>query len=402
MNGGAVCWGNNEFGQLGDGSTQNHARPTPVSGLNSHVIALAAGDYHTCGLLTTGEVRCWGQNTAGQLGNGSRTQQNTPVAVTGLPRPATALGAGWNHTCAILDSGALYCWGANADGQLGDGSTTDQAAPVAVIGLEANVLSVIGGGQHTCALQATPNGTTAFCWGSNWNGALGDGTTNSHRTPVAVVGLRPGVMALAAGSHSTCAIVEPVAGAGRVQCWGVNRAGQLGDGTLLYRTQPTLVSNLPSPVTAVSTGGEHSCAIQGDKLFCWGANGYWQLGVTDRGLSTLPVAVPDLATAVQAVRAGKNHTCAVAISGSLFCWGNNWAGQLGNAGGRGCTQLRHQARKRLLLGRQLGRSLGRRYTDKPTYTGSRAGASRDRDRYRRWSSPFMCLDRRWRPPLLGV
>lgn len=335
VGGGVFCWGNNEFGQLGDGSTQNHARPTPVSSLNSTVIALAAGDYHTCGLLTTGEVRCWGQNTAGQLGNSSRDQQATPVTVNNLPRPVIALSAGWNHTCAILasgevTSGELRCWGANADGQLGDGTTNDQTTPVTVVGLNANVLSVTGGGQHTCALQATTDGTTAFCWGSNWNGALGDGTTNGHHTPIAVIGLRAGVTALAAGAHSTCALVETVAGAGRVQCWGVNRAGQLGDGTLLYRAQPTLVSDLPPLLTAVSAGGEHSCAIQGEKLLCWGANGYWQLGVTDRGYSTRPIAVNALSTAIQAVDAGKNHTCAITTPGSLFCWGNNWIGQLGN------------------------------------------------------------------------
>ncbi|MFZ4656048.1 MAG: C13 family peptidase [Caldilineaceae bacterium] len=328
--GGAVfCWGSNEYGQVGDGTEAHRATPTPVSGLESGVIALAAGMEHTCALRTTGAIFCWGRNQSGQLGNGvagDEAKQNTPVAVN-LDKIATAITAGREHTCARLQSGGVICWGANGEGQLGDGSTTMRATPVTVGNLTTGVTAIVAGGFHTCALQTT-GATTAFCWGGNWRGALGNGAVN-RSTPVEVLGLRAGVAALAAGGHHTCAVVDALSGRGSVQCWGENYKGQLGDGEALYRSQPTTVSNLPAPVTRVAAGGEHVCAVGTAKLSCWGLNWAGQLGLAASEISNMPVEVPNITTP-NAVTTGSSHSCALTQQGGLYCWGWNSYGQLGN------------------------------------------------------------------------
>ncbi|MEZ4730316.1 MAG: C13 family peptidase [Caldilineaceae bacterium] len=333
--GGVLCWGDNEWGQLGDNTQVAHAIPTSVAGLPGGVTALTAGDYHTCALTTAGAVRCWGGNHYGQLGDGTQTTQPLPVTVNTLGVRVIAMTAGNLHTCAILVTGGLLCWGANGYGQLGDGLTDNRLSPAAVVGLSANVVAVAGGGSHTCALQSISGVAQAFCWGANWHGALGDGTLNNHVTPVAVVGLRPGGTALAAGGSHTCALINsgaPPENAPEngVQCWGSSRYGQLGDSTPLYNATPSPVSDLPTGVVTVAVGEHHTCALQNSRLFCWGANGHGQLAIGDYGDTNLPKPVVGLTDTVTAVTAGKYHTCTLTTAGALFCWGGNGYGQLGN------------------------------------------------------------------------
>jgi alpha-tubulin suppressor-like RCC1 family protein len=185
--GSVQCWGANDSGELGNGTTTGHELPEPVTGV-AGAIAIASGFNHVCALLDdgtgNGSVVCWGSNQYGQLGNDSTTDSATAVAVAGLG-PVLAIAAGYNHTCALLRDASARCWGWNAAGQLGDGTTTDRRLPTAIVGL-SNVIAIAGGGFHTCAAAT---GGTISCWGSNDSGQLGDGTTENHSTPVLVAGI---------------------------------------------------------------------------------------------------------------------------------------------------------------------------------------------------------------------
>lgn len=322
---GAVqCWGSNAYGQLGDNSFVIRSAPVAVSGLASGVASVGAGWIHSCALTSAGGVRCWGANFDGQLGNGSTTTSAVPVNTTGLTAGVAVLSVGQGHNCAVTTAGALKCWGANSYGQLGDGTTTARSTPIDVTGLGSGVASVATGNGHTCA-QMTSGGVK--CWGANANGQLGDGTTTSRLTPVDVSGLPSGISAIVAGYLSTCAITS----SGTMKCWGYNAFGQLGDGTSTQRTTPVDVVGV-SGVAEIAAGWYHTCARRTDgALVCWGANVSGQLGVGGRTNVSTPPTTPTLSNGVQHVAAGGNgQTCVIAGSASgIFCWGNNASGQLG-------------------------------------------------------------------------
>jgi hypothetical protein len=290
--------------------------------------AVAGGRFHTCA-LKGGQVYCWGRNGNGQLGDGTYTNRITPTLVADGAMGnsgVTAVAAGAFHTCAIK-SGALYCWGYNFYGQLGDGTTTDSSTPVAVTNMGSGVTAVAAGSDHTCALK----GGQVYCWGYNGRGMLGDGTYTNRITPTLVADGamgNSGVTAVAAGLVHTCALKG-----GQVYCWGYNSYGQLGDGTRTDRATPALVADGAmgnNGVTAVAAGWYHTCAIKSGALYCWGQNGSGQLGNgTYGGYYTTPVAVTNMGSGAAAVAADLNHTCAIK-SGALYCWGANSSGELGD------------------------------------------------------------------------
>jgi len=220
------CWGVNDMGELGDGTTTNGASAVDVQGVTA-AVAVAAGDAHTCVVIAGGTVSCWGSDSNGQLGASVDGSSTSPVVVSGISGAVT-VAAGGAHSCALLAGGTVQCWGSNANGQLGNNSTTDSSTPVVVSGLTGAV-AITAGGASTCALLA--NGTVK-CWGLNTSGQLGDNTTTQRLTPVAVhgvgnVGTLGNVIAVEAGSSHTCALLA----SGTVKCWGQNLNGELGNGT---------------------------------------------------------------------------------------------------------------------------------------------------------------------------
>jgi alpha-tubulin suppressor-like RCC1 family protein len=235
--------------------------PSVVSPERSQV---AAGYRHTCALTGDGAVVCWGNGEYGTLGNGATTNSNAPVEVSGLASGVSAIDSGFYHACALTSDGRVTCWGNNERGQLGDGTTSNSSIPVEVDGLAGGVTAIAAGGGHTCAIGSDEG---VKCWGNNEAGQLGDGTTTDSGVPVDVADLASGVSAIAAGAAHTCALTS----FGGVMCWGADQLGQLGNGTDPGGFVPVNVSGLGSGVSAIAAGGVHSCALTNSRdVKCWG------------------------------------------------------------------------------------------------------------------------------------
>ena len=236
---GLKCWGNGSYGKLGDGTTDPRSTPVEIFPSASGVIAVSLGDVSSCALFTGGSVRCWGDNGSGQLGTGDTTDSLSPTPVPTLTSGVVAISVGENltlsgqasHACALMTDGSVKCWGDNSAGQIGDGTTTQRLVPTAVVGLPAPAVGISAGAKHTCAVLDTG---ALYCWGLNASQQLGDGTTTPRPQPTQVYGLSSGIAAVAAGSFHTCAMTTT----SDVKCWGDNVYGQLGDGTNFARSQP--------------------------------------------------------------------------------------------------------------------------------------------------------------------
>ena len=271
-----------------------------------------------------GAVYCWGINDNGQLGDGSKVERHTAVQVVNITTATSVSARHGDHACATLADGTVQCWGSNGDGQLADGTTIYRLTPVLVSGITTATSVSAGGsmsGSHTCAMLADG---TVQSWGYNGNGQLGDGTTTDRLTPVLVSGITTATSVSAGGGH-TCATLAD----GTVQCWGYNDKGQLGDGTTTHRPTPVLVSGITT-ATSVSTGGAHTCAMLADgTVQCWGYNLDGRLGDGTKTNRLTPVLVSGITTATS-VSAGGSHNCAMLADGTVQCWGVNVNGQLGD------------------------------------------------------------------------
>lgn len=333
------CWGANNLGQLGNGTRQDNARPQQVPGLQN-VKALAAGGDHSCALQEDGSIQCWGAGELGQLGQGRFGDSLVPVAVQGLDSAAVNVVAGRSHTCAIAEDGKVRCWGSNASGQLSRPTTGADAVvssrlPLLIPGLGGSATVLGAGGDHTCAarVQGAPR-----CWGANAQGQLGNGSVGATGTALNVVGLRGTVVALAGGNTHSCAIVDT----GDMFCWGSNAQGELGTGTASADPSPAAVPTTAltgRDYTALSLGDKFSCALaplrvqQLGTAQCWGQNTRGELGQDPTAVATsaTPLAVRTLNLFdFVALGSGDGHTCAIDASDRIRCWGVNADGQLGN------------------------------------------------------------------------
>jgi alpha-tubulin suppressor-like RCC1 family protein len=304
--------------------------PVAISGL-SGVAAISAGTGYSCAALVDGTAACLGDNSVGELGNGTITNSSTPVAVTGLTGATAIAAAGGTstmHSCAALTGGAVSCWGFNGSGELGNGTMTSSRSAVAVSGL-SGAMALAAGASSSCALVS---GGSVSCWGLNPAGA-------NQLVPTSVPGLSNGgaiAIDVNGGGDHGCALMSD----GTVKCWGSNSAGELGNGSTNNSSTAVTVSGVSS-ATAVATGLQHACAVvSGGAVVCWGLNAQGQLGNgtttgQDAGACAssncweTPVAVPGLSGAI-AVVAGVYHTCALLSDGNVKCWGANANGELGN------------------------------------------------------------------------
>lgn len=343
--GSVLCWGSDQHGQLGDGSRpdgtglEDQVAPVDVLGFLAGAKAVAAGFRHTCALTALGGVKCWGNDEYGQVGDGNGASIEpigAPVQVVGLESGVLAITAGNSHSCALMQTGGVKCWGSDERGQLGNGGSNDSgdnpnhATPVDVVGLPAAVKEIAAGGFHTCALLQT--GAVA-CWGGDSNGQVGDGgviePNGKVQTPV-VLGSMPGALHISTGFGHTCAVTSGQS----AMCWGWNAMGQLGNGSVVgERSSPTAVVDLTNNIEAINAGFYHSCAIKvGGMAVCWGANDEGQVGNDrPRDEEPRPMDVIDLGAAAQ-IAGGSSHTCAVTTTGRVKCWGADGNGQLGDGG----------------------------------------------------------------------
>lgn len=316
------CWGNNPNGLLGNNSqVSTSAAPVDATILSGPFVDVAGGySGHMCALKNDGTVWCWGLGSNGQLGNGSNASSRTAVQATGLT-DVVSLIAGYRHTCATKANGSMWCWG--QAGTIGDGSSVNKNTPQPVNGMESGVIGMAAGNSYSCA---TKSDGSAWCWGSNGNGRLGDGTTTTSFVPVRVKNVT-NLIAMTGGYDHTCATRADRT----VWCWGAALNGQLGNGvTSGDFLEPLQVPGIDN-VWVLSTGDHHNCAVKLDRTaWCWGKNNHGQLGngLTANASGVVQVLNMDNVTSISAI--GYTHTCATRSDGSAWCWGENNYGQLGN------------------------------------------------------------------------
>jgi len=331
--GGLHCWGQNFSGQLGDGTTTNSAIPVVVPGLTG-VTSVSAGRVHTCA-LTQGVVKCWGDGSDGQLGNGTTNSSPTPVPVillSAFSNQPVAVAVGADFSCAqmlnaVTGASTVRCWGGNSAGQVGSGSASAQVfTPATVSGL-TGVTHLTAGSYFACAVT----GGTVRCWGSGVNGQFGNGGSVSSSVPVAAAtGITTATMVTAGGAH-VCAANGST---GDAWCWGDRTFGQVGDGVVgpSPRTSPYYfgASFRPTKIYAANAG---NCAVVSGQAFCWGLNNQGQLGNVGQptGNSALPLPVTGQSSGVATMAAGLNHACSINTAGAISCWGDNTLGQRGSA-----------------------------------------------------------------------
>ena len=321
------CWGDNVFGEIGDGTKLE--RLTPFVAMGGRTLAsLSAGDLHNCGRATAGVAYCWGDNSSGQLGSGDTTGRTSAIATLGGMSFA-AVSAGGSHSCGLTTAGVAFCWGANSSGELGVGDTTMRTTPVQVLGA-LRFAQVSAGAHHTCGVTTAG---AAYCWGDNSLGELGDSIGGplfpyaaKQTSPVAVVG-GLSFAAVSAGFTHTCGVTT----AGLAYCWGNGSA--VGDGagdTVLARSNPVAVVG-GFRFLSVSAGWAHTCGVATSNLaYCWGDNSAGQLGDGTKTERNSPVEVLGGLRFVM-VSAGAFHTCGVTTEGTVYCWGGNDFGTLGDA-----------------------------------------------------------------------
>jgi alpha-tubulin suppressor-like RCC1 family protein/predicted Ser/Thr protein kinase len=350
--GSVFCWGSNSDGQLGsEGEDSPAPRSVDNSGAikGRKLTRLSVGGSHACALDDQGLAYCWGSNSQGQVGiTGDVRQSSVPAAVSRSGDLAgvhlVLIGASGDTTCALDDAGQLYCWGENSNGQFGNGTFQGSRTPQKVSWTGAlagrSLKRIAVGSDHSCGTDAAGN---AYCWGANAHGQLGDGTTRDSPVPVAVANVdgfrQERYDSTSVAGAATCGWTRP----GKLACWGQGDQGQIGNGGVSDSATPQIVdfqSNpSASPILRMATAGSFACAISqnGRELSCWGANSSGQLGNGSTSDSTTPtrvrpIALPDSAGFAR-ISVGPETACALAVPRQLWCWGSDYHGMLGTGGG---------------------------------------------------------------------
>jgi alpha-tubulin suppressor-like RCC1 family protein len=324
------CWGSTQFGQVGNGQLTPGAAPfSEVTGVGGPVAQVSAGKFHTCVVTAVGSVMCWGNGSSGRLGTGNQDSTASPSIVADAGESFRQVSAGGAHTCALTVSQRIYCWGVGTDGQVGDGEIAASLVPAREYTLAADWALVSAGDDHSCGQKADGRW---FCWGDGQYGQIGNDSTLARSIPTQVGAW----MQMSAAFDHTCA----VRGNGKLYCWGAGALARLGNGIdTANRATPTLVAGGFEDWTRVSAGAEHSCAIRSDgSLYCWGNQADGRVG---NGFTTNTISSPSLVQQLSqpsivvwnSISAGSRHTCGAANVGATlvaYCWGNNLYGRLGN------------------------------------------------------------------------
>jgi alpha-tubulin suppressor-like RCC1 family protein len=322
--GGVRCWGANDFGQLGNGTTSASTYPVPVTGLTSGVAYVTVGIQYACALTTSGGVRCWGKGAI--VGDGTGNNATAPVIPVGLGSGVRSVSAGFSHACALLDDGTVKCWGGNPQGQLGDGTRTRSLVPQTVPGL-TGIVQLSTGGVHTCVVTGSQG---VRCWGYDAYGQVGNGASaptpdGDVLTPTDVPGVS-NVASLSTGGYHTCVTLLD----GTAECWGQNTNGQLGDGSGVNQLAPVVVAAAAGALSRLVAGAYNTCGITpAGAAVCWGAGGQGQIGDGASVDRLVPTAVAGAASGTTALGVGRFGICRVDGSGLLTCWGGNLWGQTG-------------------------------------------------------------------------
>lgn len=367
------CWGGNDRGQLGDGTTSDRLRPVRVTKADGSsltgVTAISVGVDHSCAVTSLGNAWCWGDNSEGELGDGGTTERHRAVRVTraggrSLTR-VTAIYAVGHHTCAVTSVGAAWCWGSNTFGWLGDGTTIERHRAVRVTTIGGGLLTGVtaisaiddsGRAEYFRACARTSDGA-AWCWGYNTEGELGDGTTTERHGAVRVTRAGgknlTGVTSISIAGRSSCARTSDSS----AWCWGLG--GALGDGTATQHNRAVHVTKAGGGnLTGVKGITNASCAYTGDgAAWCWGSNFEGRLGdgtTNDRHRAVrVTTAGGRNLSRVTGITVGA-HTCARTSDGAAWCWGRNFFGQLGD----GTTVERHRAVSVTTEGRRILAGVG--------------------------------------------
>lgn len=322
------CWGNNDYGQIGDNTNTMAIIPTAINGAGSWKAVTTGGSNtgtgHGCGIKSDDTVRCWGNNTNGQLGDNTTGQKLIPTAVNGAGS-WKQISAGGKHTCGIRSDDTARCWGLNGNGQLGDNSTTQRLIPTTLNG-GGTWKQLATGDFHSCGIKLD---NTLWCWGLNTNGRLGDNSTTQRLVPTTVNGGGTWKMVAVGASH-TCAIKSD----DTLWCWGLNGNGQLGDNSTTQRLVPTAISGSTTWLQ-IATGEQFTCGVKMDNtLLCWGLNSFGQLGDNSTTQRLVPTVVSGsgawkfVATSSANSTPAGYHTCAISYTDYIYCWGHNNSSQL--------------------------------------------------------------------------
>jgi alpha-tubulin suppressor-like RCC1 family protein len=342
--GSAYCWGSNEYGQLGAPSDTTcprdelsvpcRLRPVLVTG-GLVFRKISAGGRITCGLTLGDAVYCWGDNLHGSLGNPALRSSETPVAIaaTGI---FTDVAAGGEHACGLRSDGVLLCWGLNDFGQVGSQTSALSAATPIAVNTQLRFVSATAGARRTCARQS--DGAT-FCWGATWVITVnGEDTMSAQTTPQRVLSaIAQRFISVAAGTNTTCGITSE----NRAFCWESSPAGGIGDGNEVGSQTPRAVSG-DRRFVAISSGGVHTCGVSDEsRVWCWGGDARGQLGISSillssrcgasrQACSMIPVPVSGYRSYSQVSAGQGDHSCALTLGGNVFCWGASRMGQRGD------------------------------------------------------------------------